>query len=388
MRWVRAGHDVTVITCIPNVPSGVPYEGFKSTWRQQREVSDGIEILRVWSWLAPNAGFFRRSLHYITFMLSATWAGLFVSRPDVVIATTPQLLCGYAGGLLHRIRRIPFVLEVRDLWPESIAVVGAMRRGWLFRLLKVMETRLYASANRVVAVTAAMGDAIQSSTPDRTKVSVVENGVDLDLFDVCSDSRMDRFKVPTLSCRFVVGYVGTIGLAHGLEVLVDALRLLKQQGREDIGALMVGDGANLEPLRALAATYGVADQLRFTGRVPRSEVPGIMCAVDALLIHLLPSEFFRTVVPSKLFEAMAMDRPVLISVPGEATDLVLRESVGLKFEAGSAESLATAMRQLADDPALYSQLSDGRARQVVRKSYSRDELASQLLAVLQEAATL
>ena len=140
-RWVRDGHDVTVVTCAPNVPSGVVYEGYRNRWRQ-REKTEGVDVVRVWTWMAPNAGTVRRILNYLSYMVTATLAGLRGPRPDVVIATSPQFFCGWAGVFVSRLRRRPLVLEVRDLWPESIVAVGAMRDSRIIRSLEWLERRL------------------------------------------------------------------------------------------------------------------------------------------------------------------------------------------------------------------------------------------------------
>ena len=385
VRWAREGHDVTVITCIPNLPDGEAYDGFQSTWRNQQEVIEDVTVIRVWSWLAPNRGVFRRSCHYASYVFSAVRTGLFLKRPDVVIATSPHLLCGYAGLFLHWLRRVPFVLEIRDLWPESIAVVGAMQRGCLYRVLELMEVRLYKSATHIVTVTDAMRDEIAAKAPVAQRLSVVPNGVDLDMF-APADSTLNRQSTPENPRQFVLAYIGTVGLAHGLEIVVESVDILRQRGRDDIRVLIVGDGAVRHDLEQMVQERGLADRIRFTGRVDRQEVPQIMATSDAMLIHLLRDDLFRTVVPSKVFEAMAMNRPVLMGVPGESSDLIERSQAGLFFESGSAESLVEQLLRLVDDSSLYARLSNGFARQSIAQSYNRDRLAEQLWQILKNVA--
>ncbi len=387
VRWARAGHDVLVITCVPNVPTGLPYEGYMNRFRQQHETVEGVEVIRVWTILAANVGFFRRSLNYLSFMFSAVWVGLRIKRPDVLVATSPQFFCGWAGAILHRLRGVPFVLEIRDLWPESIAVVGAMNRGMVFRLLEWMERKLYETSSRIVAVTTGIRDGICARAEVAKRVSVVSSGVDVELFSHgCYEEGDASLRIA--SQRFMVGYVGTIGLAHGLEVVVDALCILKEQGRNDIGFLMVGDGACRVALQELSVARGVSNLITFVQRVGRQEVPRIVSEVDALLIHLIPSELFRGVVPTKLFEAMAMNRPVLLGVPGEARQIMEHAEAGLSFEPGSGISLAHAVLRLADDAELYRQVSAGRARTVVCDRFERDRLSSEMLNVLIDAAAV
>jgi colanic acid biosynthesis glycosyl transferase WcaI len=152
VRWARAGHDVTVVTCAPNCPGGVVYPGFRNAWRPQVEWVEGVRVVRVWTYLAPNAGTVRRILNYLSYMASAVLASLRLPRPDVVIATSPQFFCGWAGVLVARMKRRPLVLEIRDIWPESIRAVGAIRRRPLLRLLEKLERRMYLAADHVVTV--------------------------------------------------------------------------------------------------------------------------------------------------------------------------------------------------------------------------------------------
>ena len=138
VRWAAAGHEVTVVTCNPNCPDGVLFPGYQNRWRRQTDEVHGIRLLRVWTYLAPNAGFVRRIVNYVSYMIAATWTCLWIKRPDVVVATSPQFFCGWAGVLVSKLRRTPLVLEIRDIWPESIIAVGAMRKA---RILKELRLR-------------------------------------------------------------------------------------------------------------------------------------------------------------------------------------------------------------------------------------------------------
>ncbi|MBW2363459.1 MAG: glycosyltransferase family 4 protein, partial [Deltaproteobacteria bacterium] len=240
-RWVRAGHDVTVVTCAPNVPSGVVYEGYENRWQQREEV-DGVEVVRVWTWLAANAGTLRRILNYVSFMLTGTLAGLRVRRPDVVIATSPQFFCGWAGVLVAKLRRLPFVLEIRDLWPESIVAVGALAESRWIRLLEWLELRLYAAADRVVTVGEGYRRKLEEKGVPAAIIHLVPNGVDRALFRPDVDGAAVRAEYG-LGERSVCAYVGTIGMAAALDVALRAARRLRDAGRDDVCLLLVGDGA-------------------------------------------------------------------------------------------------------------------------------------------------
>ena len=182
-RWVAAGNDVTVITCVPNVPNGVSYEGFKNRFWPQVEEVDGIRVVRVWTFLAANAGNLKRIINYISYMFSAVFAALFwAKRPHVIVATSPQFFCGWAGVIASWLRWAPLVLEIRDIWPESIVTVGAMKKGIAVRILEYLERAMYRSARHIVTVGNGYRQNVESKAAVSGRISVVTNGVDATLF--------------------------------------------------------------------------------------------------------------------------------------------------------------------------------------------------------------
>lgn len=384
VRWVRSGHRVTVITGVPNVPHGRPYDGYKNRFWPQREKVDGIDVIRVWTVLAPNAGFLMRILNYVSFMLTATIRGIFVAKPDVIIATSPQFFCGWAGVLVQAIRRKPFILEIRDIWPESIEAVGAMRKGLVIRLLQWMERRMYAAADRIVAVGHGYAENVGTKTKNPEKISVIYNGVDGEKFQPNPRSR-DFLTEYGFEERFVCAYVGTIGMAHGLGTVLDAAEKLRNTGRADIAFLLVGDGARREYLEQQAANRGLTDMVQFTGLLPKSKMPEVLSSCDCLLVHLRPCELFETVIPSKIFEAMAMCRPMIMGVRGESAEIVEQSGGGITMEPGNAESLLHCVTSLKDDPQLYCRLQQ-RGREFVLQKFSRDRFAADFLKLLRDVA--
>lgn len=384
VRWARAGHDVTVVTCSPNCPTGVVYDGYENRLRPQVEVRDGVRIVRVWTYVAPNAGTVRRIANYLSYMVSAILASLRTPRPDVVIATSPQFFCGWAGVWASRLRRAPFVLEIRDIWPESIGTVGAIRNRTVLRMLEWLEKRMYLAADHIVTV----GDGYRERVLERADVgertSVVTNGVDLRQFVPQGPDR-EFLKQHNLEGRFVCSYVGTIGMAHGLEVVIDAAQLLKSQGRDDVRFCLVGDGSQRAALEERARVGGVSEMIVFAGRQPKQRMPGILASSDVCLVHLRGCELFGTVIPSKIFETMAMQRPMIMGVRGEARDIVAAAGAGLNMQPDSATELADRVTRLADDRPLLHELGQS-ARSYVERHYNRDDLAARMLAIAEQAA--
>ncbi len=386
VRWAQEGHDVTVVTCVPNCPEGNVYAGYRNRWRTQEEWIDGVRVIRVWTWVAPNAGTARRIMGFLTYLASAVLASLRIARPDVVIATSPQFFCGWAGVFVSRLKRRPLVLEIRDIWPESIVAVGAMSSRLLLRTLESLERRMYRAADHIVAVGDGYRDNILRKVDVGDRISVVTNGVDLRQF---SPRRPDDafLRQHGLSGSFVCSYLGTIGMAHGLDVVVRAATQLLARGRKDIRFCLVGDGADRARLEEMTRAAGVQELVVFAGRQPKERIPTLLASSDACLIHLRSCELFGTVIPSKIFETMAMGRPMIMGVRGEARDIVHRAEAGLDMEPDAAESLAACVMRLADDPELTLRLSAS-AREFVAEHYDRDRLARRLLKTLHETAGL
>lgn len=381
-RWVAAGHQVTVVTSVPNVPKGVPYPGFRNRWKRQRETLDGIEVIRVWTYLAANAGFGKRILNYLSYMLSSVWVGLTEKRPEIVIATSPQFFCGWAGVLTKWLLRVPFILEVRDIWPESIEAVGAIRKGKVIRVLEFLERRMYLSADCIVTVGKGYRENVAGKTFGRKRIEVIYNGIDGNAFEPREPDLawLDRFG---MAHRFVCAYVGTIGMAHGLETVLDAAEILRARGRTDIGFLLVGDGARKEELELACQERGLSDWVRFTGLLEKKEMPKVLASSHALLVHLRPCELFQTVIPSKIFEAMAMCRPIIMGVQGESAEIVAQAQSGIEMAPGNPHSLADAVCRLCDDQTLYRSLQE-KGRSFVLSDFSRDTFAARYLDLIQE----
>jgi len=375
-HWVRAGHAVTVLTCAPNFPEGAVYPGYRNRWRHVEWI-DGIEVIRVKTLITANEGFFLRSLDYISFMFAAGLAGLLVRRPDIVIATSPQFFCAWGGWFVAACRRRPFVFELRDLWPASIVAVGAMRRGILIRCLEAIERSLYRRASAIVIVSGAFRAHLSACGVSPERVAVVSNGIDSDLFSPrAKDSAL--LSQLNLKDKFVVGYVGTLGLAHALNNLLDAAEQLVE--RSDIVFLIIGGGAQQASLIRELERRELKNVL-LLGRQPRNEIPRYLSLCDLSLVHLKDVAVFETVIPSKIFEAIGMGLPILLCAPdGEAADLVRRHGVGQAILAEQPHALAGAVVGLCDNAAARSKL--GEASRRASSLFDRSKQAEIMLDVL------
>ncbi|EJW09775.1 Glycosyl transferase, group 1 [Rhodovulum sp. PH10] len=381
-EWVRDGHGVTVITCAPNFPKGRVFDGYRNRlWSRER--MDGIDVIRVWTFIAANEGFLKRIADYASFMLTSVPASLFVRKVDVIVATSPQLFTPCAALIASLLKRRPYVFELRDLWPESIRAVGAMRNSRILDALEALELLLYRRAAHVVSVTQAFRRNLISRGVDDDKISVVMNGADLTRFRPCprDESLARRFG---FEHKIVVGYVGTHGMAHALTTVLNAAETLRDDPEtRDVQFLFLGDGAQKEQLKSDAATKRLSNVV-FLDTVPREEVVRYWTLVDIAVIHLKRTPLFETVIPSKLFECMAMGIPVLHGVAGESAEIVRRDHAGLVFEPEDDHALATHIKTLVRDPDLRRRLSDNAL--AASRSYDRSSLARRMLDILERTA--
>lgn len=377
-EWVKVGCQVTVITGVPNFPSGRVYAGYRNRlW--QVEWVDGVQVVRVWTYITANEGLVRRTLDYLSFMLAAIPASLFIRKVDVVVGTSPQFFTACAAYVVSRLKRCPFIFELRDLWPASIAAVGAMRDGWVLRALERIELLLYEKASRVVSVTHAFKRELVSRGIDSVKIDVVTNGVDLSrFFPREKDSELVREL--DLAGAFVCGYIGTHGMAHALDTLVETARRLHDEG---VVFLFVGAGAEKARLEILAGRERITN-VRFVDLVSKVQIARYWSVIDISVIHLKRMPVFKTVIPSKLFESLGMGIPILLGVEGEAADFVRENMIGLPFEPQNVEALCEVVRRVMRDPYLHWTLTQGCL--AAAPCYSRQALAMQMLQCLAESA--
>ncbi len=377
-RWVDAGHQVTVVTCAPNCPTGIVFDGYKNSWRSE-EMQAGIRVVRVWSYLSANKGFLGRTLNFISYMLTATWAALWLKKVDVLVATSPQFFCGWAGVLCHWLRGWPFVLEIRDIWPESIVAVGAMKKSMTIRVLEWLELRMYAAADFIITVGNGYREQLLERKVPADKIAVIPNGVELDKFRprAADDELRARWQGTN---KFVCAYIGTIGMAHGLEVVLNAAEQLKTAGREDVQFWIVGDGAERAVLEARAQSQQLTN-VTFTGMVKKEQVDAVLASCDACLVHLRGTELFGTVIPSKVFETMAMNVPIIMGVRGQAQDIVMAGGSGVAMTPDDPQSLLDGINTITAKPERYRH---GRGH--VAQHFDRGVLASRMCAALEAVA--
>lgn len=357
-EWVKLGHAVTVITCAPNFPEGVLFPGYKNKW-YQREVMDGIDVVRVKTYITANEGIAKRILDYISFGVMGAIAGLFQKRPDVIVSTSPQLFCACGGWVLSVLRWKPWVFELRDIWPASITAVGAMEKNSFITLLEKLEMFLYRRADRIVSVTDSFKTELIDRGIDGNKIDVVVNGVDLSQYQPVDSKNQALVEQYHLQGKFVVAYIGTHGMAHALDKVLDAAVIL--ENKVDICFLFAGGGAARAELESSVARRGLSN-VALIPRQPKEMMPALWSLCDISLISLRDTPLFEQVIPSKIFESMGMGLPMIISCPeGEATGIIRETKSGVVVRPEDPEALVHAIRELYLDQEQLGELASASA---------------------------
>jgi glycosyltransferase involved in cell wall biosynthesis len=326
-EWVKEGFEVTVITCFPNFPKGKVYEGYKNKWKTV-ELIDGIKVIRVWTYISSNEGFIKRTLDYISFSISGFFAGL-TEKTDIIIATSPQFFTAISGRWLSFFKRKPWVFEVRDLWPESIVAVGAMRKNLFIRFFEFVEIKLYKKATKIIVVTDSFKKKIVEKGIYPEKIYVHKNGANLELF---RPMKKDEKLIQNLNLngKKIFAYIGTHGMAHGLDFILKSVKKIEKTNPE-IHFLFIGDGAEKINLLKLKDELSL-ENVTMLSSVSKEKVVQYLSLMDYALVNLKKKDTFLTVIPSKIFEAAAMEKPILLGLAGETKKIITKYDAGVCFE--------------------------------------------------------
>ena len=377
---LRAGHQVTMLTEVPNHPEGVIRPEYRGRLIA-RESLDGIDVIRVWVKTAPAKTFKTRMTFYLSYMLNAVLAGLLLARGryDVIYATSPPLFVGGAALVLSRLRRTPLVFEVRDLWPESAVALGELHNPRFIRWATALEEACYRRARRIVVVTAGMRARLIERGIPAAKLALIPNGANTELFQPQPQAGQQIRAALGLEDKFLIVYAGIHGIAQGLETALLAADRLRAE--PTLHFLFIGEGPRKADLLALKTQLALPNVTLLEAQ-PREAIPAYLSAANVALVPLRRLELFKGALPSKLFDAWACACPVLLSIEGEARAVLEQARGGVYFPPEDAEALAEAIRQLANDPAACRRLGEN-GRAFVEAHYSRQAQARTLVALLE-----
>ena len=375
VEWVQRGAEVTVITCAPNFPKGKVFAGYKNKWYQEEKM-DGIRVIRVWTFITPNRGMVKRILDYLSFCIAGFIASLFV-KTDLIVATTPQLFTAVSGYLASVFKRKPWVMEVRDLWPESIKAVEAMEGNQVLKILDRIVLFLYRKADKIVVVTDAFKERMIACGVSPHKIEVIKNGVHLHQYRGKTKNEL-LAKQLGLENKFVVAYIGTHGMAHKLDFILDCAA---EVDAPEIHFLFLGEGAYKNRLVKKSQDMNLTN-VTMLDAVPKAEVVNYISIADVALINLKKSDTFKKVLPSKIFENAAMAKPILLGVEGEAQELVNAYEAGLCYEPENKTDFLEKLQQILEDKEQYKKFQSSGLK--LAKDFDRKVLAENMFVVLQK----
>lgn len=372
-EWVRLGVQVTVITCFPNFPKGEVFEGYKNKWKQTEWI-DGIKVIRVWSFITPNVGLFKRALDFLSFALTSFLAALWI-KCDLIIATSPQFFTAVSGCALGIVKRRDWIMEVRDIWPESIKAVGAINSGGIIRWLEKLELFLYSRAKKVIVVTDSFKTNLVNRGVSSKKIFVIKNGVDLSIFRTQEKNSKLARKLE-VDKKFVVGYIGTHGLAHSLDFIITAISKLND---DSYHFLFIGEGAEKNNIIQLSSKLNLKN-VTFIDPVKKSEIYLYLSILDVALVPLRKSSTFESVIPSKVFESVAMHIPILLGVNGETRSIIESYNAGIYFEPENETDFIQKLHLIKSKMQPKNIFIDG--CQKMADDFDRRKLAKQMLEIL------
>ncbi len=372
------GHHVTVVTEVPNHPSGIVPTAYRGRLSERR-LENGIDVLRLWVWASPEKTFKSRMRFYLSYMGIAALAGALIrGKYDLVYATSPPLFVGAAGLAAAAVRRIPFVFEVRDLWPESAVALGELSGKRAIKAAEALEGLLYRRAARVVAVTQGIYDRLSERRVDCEKLALVPNGANTEHFRFSSEGRAAVRTQLGVHDKFLVMYAGIHGIAQGLETLLDTASIL--QNSPDVHFVFVGEGPRKAVLAQRRSDQNLIN-VSMLPEVPSSKMPWYLSAADCTIVPLRDEPIFRSALPSKMFESWAAERPIVLSVAGEAQRVLEQAKAGVICRPEDPADMARAIRTLRDDPTAAEEMGQ-RGRAYVLSHYSRRAQAQTLEQIL------
>lgn len=372
------GNNVSILTAMPNYPKGRIFDEYKNL-RYMTEEIDGIKIIRTSIYATKSSSFTKRLMNYLSFTISSVTRGVWhIDKPDVIITESPPLFLGYSGYLLSRLKGAKYVFNVSDLWPESAVKLGVLHNKQLIKMSTWLEEFCYKKAHLITGQTQGIVDNIKSRIKEKEKVNLITNGVDTELFK--RENRNEELRKQWgIDGKFALCYAGIHGLAQGLEVIINTADILKEQ--KDIRFVFIGDGPEKEKLIKMKDEYGL-DNVLFFPMQPKKEMPAIIASMDATIIPLKKLDLFKGALPSKMFEALSSELPIILAVEGEAKNLMESAKAGICVEPENAAQIADAVMELYNNEDYCKELGKN-GRKYVMEHYSRLAITKRLYSLLE-----
>jgi len=373
-----AGHEVTVLTGFPNYPAGRLYPGYRLRW-YQRENINGVPVIRVPLYPEHGKSAVRRVLNYLSFALSAALLGPWLApRVDVIHVYHPPGTVGWPAWVLSRLKRVPFIYNIQDMWPETLAATKMLNSRLALWIVGWYAKWVYRRAAAIHVISPGFRDNLLGKGVPDGKIRVISNWVDTELYrPVPPDPQLAQKH--GLAGRFNVMYAGNIGQAQGLAVVLEAAELLADL--PDLQFVLVGDGADLERLKAVTQERRL-DNVKFLGSFAIEEMSGLYALSDVLLLHLRDDPLFRITIPHKIFAYLASGKPVLAAMAGDAANVVQASQAGLRCRPGDPQAMAETVRRLHGMPACQRQEMADNGRRAALRQYAKEYLVGKMIEML------
>ena len=371
------GAEVTVLTAMPNYPEMRVYAGYQGRWKVE-EVREGLRVIRAWIFVSKSRSILARLMNYFSFVFSSLVVGLFnLKKSEVLLVESPPLFLGITAMLLARAKGAKLVFNVSDLWPESAVQLGLVTNRTMIGLSTRLEMRCYRKSALITGQTQGIVADIQRRCPDK-RVIWVPNGVDFAAMETFTQGAVDRSRLAASGIKptdVIFAYAGIIGHAQGLEVILRAAGLLAD--RSDIHFMLIGAGPELVGLKNEAAAMKIGN-VHFIDKMPRAELIALLRCADAVVVPLKKYDLFKGAIPSKIFEALALSKPILLGVEGEAKRLFIEDGqAGLAFAPEDAADLARQVQRYADDrPLMETHGANG--LHYARANFDREVISARL----------
>lgn len=376
-HWVEQGHEVEVVTTFPNYPTGQVFPGYRRRLKRVEDI-EGVRVVRLWSHISHSKSKLSRAVTYVSFTIAALLYALFCKKPDVIYAYHPQATTGLIGILLKKLKGVPFVTDVQDLWPDALVATGLNKAGFAIRLIGRWCRFVYSQASAVVVLSKGFKQALIDRGVSESKIQVVYNWCPEEqrISEVITHRRSEVVGDES-PARLV--YAGNIGSAQSLKSLIDAVGTFSTSA---VVLELFGNGVEREELGALVKgkNYG---NVFFKGYVPSTEIFGVLANADILAVHLRDEPLFRITIPSKTQSSMAVGKPMLMAVGGEVNELVMQSGAGVTAEPQSVESIQAALKSLLDSEGDWERMGQ-RARRFYEQNFSAQINYRKLDAVLKD----
>ncbi|QMV41713.1 glycosyltransferase family 4 protein [Cohnella cholangitidis] len=378
-RWVGEGHQVSVVTCFPNHPTGIIPEHYRGKKYMVEEI-EGIRVYRNYVYATPNEGFVKKTMGHVSFMLSSIFQSMVhIPKPNVIIVSSPTLFSVISGYVFSIFRRSPFVFEVRDLWPDAIIKLGVLKNKWIIKALESLEMFLYRRSKKVVVVTQSFKKQLCERGVQEAKIEVITNGVDTDIFNKESLPASNELRSEYgWGDRKILLYAGAHGISQGLSTLVEVA--LRMRDNNDLLFVFVGEGAEKPKVLDLASKYQLTN-IQFISSQSKDRIPLFYSEAYLSFVPLRNLPLFDAYIPSKMFEILGSGCPIVGSISGEAEEILRSSRGAILAEPENVDQIEQAVKKLTNDSVLREQLSK-EGYEFVKRNFSRAALANKYLDVL------